>query len=165
MRRYLIALLFLFPIAANAYKNEPEGFRGINWGDDFAAYEEEFELSEDGDRTKVYLRKNDKLSIGGAELSKIAYGFQNGKFTSVILFAHGISNMRALKEALNEQFGRGIQPNRYIEKYWWYGSKTIISLDCNKIQDKCTAGFLSVAGMRASNEEDKKKAKEAYKDF
>lgn len=69
--------------------DEKNGFRDLTFG---AAIEgiEGMKLIEDGGANKYYSRSEDELSLGGAELTGITYGFYKGKLASVILEAKGI---------------------------------------------------------------------------
>jgi len=164
-KNILLVIAFMISTPAFAFQNEPDGFRGIHWGDDQILHAEQLEEVDRNNDLIAYKRKDDSLNIGGAELTRITYGYKHEKLFMVLIHTEGISNRRALIDAFKEQFGRGSKPNKYLEKYLWTGSKTGIMIDCNAIRDTCTASLFSTAGMKADREESKSKAKEAAKDF
>ena len=105
-----IAGIFLLSAAqcALAFQNEPKGFRGIDWDTDFANVEGEMFLAEDT-QIKFYTRRDDKMTIGGAELARLTYGFYEGKFGYVFIHTKlGPGNQSALRDAFFPNLGSAI---------------------------------------------------------
>jgi len=101
---------------------EADGFRGIKWGTEFSTLESQMEYvttdpSYGG--IKFYKKLGDELKIGGADLMIIQYGFWQNKFCCVAIRFEGFTNFTGVRDAAFERFGRGYQPNRYIERYFW----------------------------------------------
>ena len=100
-----------------------DGFRGIKWGMEFSPLESEMEyVSTDPSfgGIKLYRKLGDELKIGGADLMSIQYGFWRDKFSIVVITFEGFTNFTGVKDAAFEKFGRGFQPNRYIQEYFWF---------------------------------------------
>lgn len=161
----LLLIVLLMPIAAFAFQNEPDGFRGINWGDDQILHAEQLTEADRKDDVVLYSRKDDPLKIGGADLSSIYYRYKNGKFTSVVIHTDGMSNQMALVDSFESQFGRGSKPNRYMDKYHWYGTKAFITINCIKIKKTCTATLMSGQALKEEIAERKRDASNAASDF
>jgi hypothetical protein len=155
---------FWIPIACYSFNNEPDGFRGIKWGTNLSSNASEMTLVEKGEEN-YYFRKKDKLAIGGAELKRIAYGYWHGVLSSVFIETDGVSNKRALIDAFKAQFGTPDKPNQFLDEYWWNGAVTIISIHCQAIGDRCNAVLFSTKHMNQRQEERKKAASGAKKDF
>ena len=159
------AIFLMIPMTVSAFQNEPDGFRGIKWGTDFSANTSEMSVVEKVKDEIFYFRKGDKLSIGGAELKRITYGYRKGKLMSIMLNSSGINNKTALIDAFREQFGRPDKPNQFLDQYWWRGPVAVISLDCNPIRHECMAIMFSTDQLNQRQEEKKKEAEAAKKDF
>lgn len=165
MIKYFILLItLLLPVSAIAFQNEPDGFRGIPWGDNYENKKSELLPYQEG-ANNFYSRTNDKLEIGGAELKDIYYGYYKNKLGVVVLHSLGASNKYALLGALQEKFGKGHKPNRYIDDYYWFGQITDISYACNRITDKCTVWIRSKLIQSEQDAEAKVKAQGAAEDF
>jgi predicted DNA-binding ArsR family transcriptional regulator len=164
MQKLAAISLLLLPIAAHAFKNEPDGFRGIAWGDDQIMNAEQFNDAGSNERHTLYRRKEENMKIGGAELADILYGYRDGKLEIVLIKTQPGNNSEMIA-AFKEQFGSGKKPNRFMDKYLWDGSKTKMMLECNSIQDICMATIMSAKSLEDYSREKKQRAKEAGKDF
>jgi hypothetical protein len=56
----------------------------------------------------------------------------NHKLMGVFISYEGYSNFSQIKETLTQVYGKGNKPNKYIEKYNWYGGKVSIALHYKK---------------------------------
>lgn len=165
MKKIIQMLLIAAPLTAHAFNNEPNGFRGYTWGDTLDSHKEELSLTAEGKDNSYFSRNGDNLKIGGAELNSITYHFSKYGFTSVTIKTEGIANNTALISAFQEQFGKGFQSNRYIERYLWTGSNSIIFIDCSSVTRKCSA-FIHSSNIKKQIDADKKsQAMDAAKDF
>lgn len=169
MRNTMIPLGYLWAllsVSAFAFENEPDGFRGIRWNTPLTENESEMTKTEGKGNLALYRRKNDKQAIGEAGLSDIVYAYYKGRFHSVMLKSQASStDGRALLRAFRTQFGPGDQASQYIEKYFWSGARTIISLDCNKFSKACTALLMSAELMNEQKRDQTEAASRAGKDF
>ncbi len=127
MKTYLAILLLLIllisPTVSIAFQNEPKGFRGIVWGTNIRELSD-MELSTDAGSIIFYKRKNDKMKIGDADIEKIIYGFDYGRFFFVQIEFNNLSNLRKIKNTLYQLYGRADYFSESIEDYMWLGSNT-----------------------------------------
>jgi len=114
---------------------EPEGFGDIKWGTELSSLEALQYIGEDPGYggIKIYIKVGDDLTIGGTTLKKVEYRFWKAKFCSARVITEGHSNFAILKEAAFELFGEGYKPNSLIERYFWIGNKTNITLDYDEM--------------------------------
>ena len=101
---------------------EIDGFRGLKWGTEFSTVESQMDYARTDPSyggIKFYQKVGDEMKIGGAQLQTLQYGFWQNKFCGVVITFEGYSNFTAVKDATFEKFGRGHQPNRYIQRYYW----------------------------------------------
>ncbi len=146
----IIIVIGLFSINSFAYQNEPDGFRGIKWGAKIETLKDMTKLFTKGD-TAIYMRKNDKLQMGDAELQDISYMFWQDKFYSAYIQTKGYLNWSALKKVLFLKFGKGSQDNKYIEYYRWglVSGKATIDI---KYNHKSKQGTLMMRGNNIMDE-------------
>ncbi len=87
------------------FQNEPEGFRGLKWGDppgeDMELVEESVLLGK-----RKYIRPSDKLFLGNVELDYIFYIFYFDSFVLVELRFSGKNNYELAKEICRKRFGK-----------------------------------------------------------
>jgi hypothetical protein len=114
---------------------EPEGFRNIQWGQDLPSLKTLGCIEEDPryGGIEICINVGDDLTIGSATLERVEYRFWRSKFYSARAITEGYSNFLALKEAAFERFGAGYRPNPSIERYFWIGNRTNISLDYDEM--------------------------------
>jgi hypothetical protein len=113
-----VMLLMAFSVLAQA-----DGFRGLKWGTEFSTVESQMEhvrTDPSYGGIKLYRRLGDEMKIGGAELQSIQYGFWQNKLSNVVILFEGYTNFTSVRDSALEKFGRGSQPNRYIERYFWF---------------------------------------------
>lgn len=146
---------------------EPDGFRGIKWGTHISSLSgmRYYRTDPSYGGVHIYIRVGDKLQIGGAKLDRIEYGFWQERFCGVTIYTSGSVNWYSLKDAVFETFGRGYQPNEFIEKYFWGGTETGMILEYNEITEKGSLWMSSRKISKEMEEWDKRKAKEGAKDF
>jgi hypothetical protein len=149
----------------NTTRNCP-GFRGLCWGDNFKKLSGFTYVKTDPSYggVKIYKRATDILEIGAAKLDMIVYGFWQDKLYSVKLFFSGYVNFNGLKNAAEKKFGSNYQPNRYIERYFWFNiPHTIISLEYNEIRKKGVMWLTSKELSKEAKEYSERKAREGAK--
>lgn len=147
----LLAALCSTALAAG-YKNEPNGFRGIEWGKALASRNDMQRLARDKNGNVYYKRRGDKLQIGAATLDMIWYREHRHQLESVYVESKGASNQSALLAALEHRFGAGAKLAESEEKYLWDGPKTRVFLKCNAVHT-CELIFLSKQMMEEENKE------------
>ena len=158
----LIFLVFLLPITVLAFQNEPDGFRGIKWGANISRRPDMTHIEKN-----MYLRKNDKLTIGDASLRDIHYRAYKGRLGGVIIRYKDYNNHEKLKRVFFQLYGKGRQPNPFEEKYNWIGSDIWILIEYSEIAnwpDKTKEGEGHIIyDYRPRHNERKRKEKEAAK--
>lgn len=161
MKRFIIAAAVLATFSATAfaagYKNEPDGFRGIKWGQRLSTRKDMRLLDHDKNGNRYYSRRGDKLRIGGATLQSIYYRSHRHQFEAVVISASGSGNQDALLAALKHQFGAGARANQFENKYIWDGPTTRIYVECDFMHD-CS---LLLQSRKIAQQETKEKAKAA----
>jgi hypothetical protein len=135
-----------------AYLDYKNGFRDLTFGDPPKAG---MVLREDSGDSKCYLRPSDDLSIGGAELSEIVYGFYKNRLHAVRMITRGYSNSRALLDVLRQAYGPPRRPNQFMENYRWRGSMVTVTYDENSITREADIWLFSEP-LIAEQEADKK---------
>jgi len=131
----VLVLLLALSVGAFAFQNEPEGFRGLKWGDppqsvkdmSYCPYaDRDFDIT-------IYERVNDKMQIGGAELRSIRYLFYENRFMAVEIKPDFINEYDKLKDVLLLKFGNGVVPKSsdygFTEQIVWSGDLAIIVLE------------------------------------
>jgi len=106
--------------------SEPDGFRGIKWGQDISTVNGLVYVATDPayGGVALYMREGDELKMGSAKLEGIFYGFWKDKFSNVRIAISGDTNWSNFKTIVFEKFGEGYQNNKSIEDYYWWGEDT-----------------------------------------
>lgn len=167
MRKSWIYGLIGLTIAAApalAFQNEPTGFRGLQWGTDIATVKDSMSVVEDAGATKYYHRAGDALTLGGATLKEISYGFYKGKLEVVILETAAGSD-QALLDAFSAQYGSGQKSNQFMRDIFWQGATASAGVTCNDIANTCNGIIKSVAIEAVENADKANAAATAGKDF
>jgi hypothetical protein len=98
---------------------------------------------------KKYIKTNDELKIGPAELKSILYSFWKDKFFGVYINCEGYVNCSNLKEVVFEKFGKGYKSNRFIEEYILAGNIASVYF---KYQEIPKQGVLVITSDELANE-------------
>jgi hypothetical protein len=118
--------------------NEPTGFRGKDWGTNISEFTDMVFLKDYGNfpdnygDQKFYIKNNDNMKIGEADLDRVIYGFYKNRFYYVSIEFKGLRNFSSIKETLFQTYGVVDQP--IFEKtlwdtlYGWNGDKVEIML-------------------------------------
>jgi hypothetical protein len=150
----LMAPLLLLAAQALAFKNEPTGFHGIEWGTDYSKIASQFERAP-GPGTDNYRRKNEKLTFGAASLESLTYSFYRGKFAGIVMRTSMKGGGRPMMDALRAQYGEPTQPDQSAQQYFWNGEVGSIVLDCDPVRDLCNLAIFSPAAVRQKNTDQK----------
>lgn len=126
--------------AAFAFPNEPDGFRGLAWGQDVAAIpdlgymcwqssaEESIKAFRESRDYKVYERKNDELRIGSVALSGIRYFAWQGKLRGVAV-AFSPKQKDDFLKLLTARFGKPrVERRERRAVHAWSGDRTTMEL-------------------------------------
>ncbi len=91
------------------------GFREMKWGD---APRKDMEVLDEVGEEKFCRLASDDLTWGGAPVDKIVYQYWSNRFSDVYIEIPPLSADRILRD-LQEGWGRGEQPNKFIEDFVW----------------------------------------------
>lgn len=154
----LVVLMVLSSVALYAFQNEPEGFRGLKWGDPLAG---NMEYYTDTSNMKVYIIPGDKMGLGDVSLWMICYIFYEGQFASVALYYDGEKNYKLLQTICKERYGKQ-ELKKGFYKLDWKSQRSFIHLKYDYIDED---GFLLLSStplaaesIRAENKENTAKA-------
>ena len=98
-----------------------DGFRDLPWGSGLSDIAGMTATETDTGLAGVvgYIRPNDVLRIGEAEITNIIYSFWHDQLYTVTIWTQDYSNYEALRSAAFERFGEGSRRNESIERYIW----------------------------------------------
>jgi len=157
----VVLLVLALSVGAFAFQNEPDGFRGLKWGDPPS---EDMEYLGDV-FGKGYTLPNDKMFIGSAKLYMIVYLFYESRFFAVGLYYSGEENYDLLETICKERYGEEELEEGFYE-FNWRGQKSFITLHYDIAEEE---GFLSLASTVISLEktkaDNKKEAEKAEGDW
>jgi hypothetical protein len=132
----LVVLLFIFALAsiAQAFQNEPAGFRGLKWGDKptedmwfsyQVAYKDDYLQDINGN---YYDKIGDNPYIGNVKLYSIYYIFNlcNNQFYRIQANFYDEINYDILKTIFKDKFGTPTKEEKYF--LYWGGEKVYIHI-------------------------------------
>lgn len=138
------------------YLDARYGFRNLNFEQSIDSCPGMKLVEEDGD-SKYYVRVDEDLRLGNAELKTITYGFYKGKLESVRVKVEGSLNSRALLQVLQEAYGVGEPSDEYKDKYFWFGKR--VWADYTLYGNTDNSAFYMSSRALASQEKADEKAK------
>jgi len=127
---------------AEAFKDEPADFRGIEWGAAYSEHADEMNLVRSEDNVLVYMRDEGEDESGRDSFMKIAYRFYKDQFSVGIVQTYGNDAKKQLRRTLIEKHGEPVKVSRRQELYAWDGEKVQIVLSCS-VTSYCAAEFIS----------------------
>jgi len=143
------------------FQNEPEGFRGLKWGDPPT---EDIKYLKTIGRQRVYTRKNDKKRLGSAKLELIVYEFYENRLYLVNLLFRGKENYDLLKTICKGRFGE--ETKKILYDYYWKGPEATVILMWDSFKKVGALGFTStVIFAEKCKAEKEKEAEKAEGDF
>lgn len=132
----VLVLLLALSVGAFAFQNEPEGFRGLKWGD--PPGEDMVFKFEDSQLSHAYTRPTDKLSIGDAKFTYIDYSFYtpsegDGQLYGVYLAFDKIQNYLLLNAICKKRFGQPTEQMSAEKPFMsrWKSEASAVFLDYN----------------------------------
>jgi hypothetical protein len=115
---------------------------------------------------ETYLKDEDDLKIGRANLKTIEYAFWEGRFQGVRIQGKEADDWDGLKEATFEKFGKGFQPSKHVEEYKWCGRKIRATLARKEETKLGELAIISEESLKETKTYIRQKAKEgAQKGF
>lgn len=130
----LVVLLVLIATGALAFENEPEGFRGLKWGD--PPTEDMRYVATINVIIRRYRKVNEKLSEGNANLEFVQYNFygEPEKLFTVHIVFYGEDNFNHLKKICRDRFGEPTSTR--VDRLRWWGEKAAVELNYYYPKDK-----------------------------
>ena len=125
-----------------------DGFRGLKFGDPPTSG---MVLKDDAGEKKYYTRPQDDLSIGEARIDQLIYGFSKNRLSTILIRTKGLSNGRALLEALRQIYGPGTQPDPSLPRYSWLGRQVSVSYNENTVTHDADTWFHHVPVQEAES--------------
>ena len=80
-----VLALSIGAVHAGAFKNEPTGFRGIEWGAAYADHAQGLDLVRQDNDVLVYMRQSERNVSDRDNYKKIAYRFYKDRFSAGII--------------------------------------------------------------------------------
>ena len=146
--KYLCVLLmssgaiFAQPAGADAFKNDPADFRGIEWGAAYADHADDLNLVRTDNDVLVYIRDSEKGQSIRNSYKKIAYRFYKDRFSAGIIQTFGQDAKKRLRRSLVSTYGEAVRISRRQELDAWDGEFVQIVLSCSATS-YCAAEFMS----------------------
>jgi len=163
----VIVLVFLITGIGFAFQNEPDGFRGLKWGDKPTEDMEFYWQNED--KEDLYLKTNDKMEIGGVKLHNIKYSYKKSEFIRAFGEIMSDDDYSILEIFCREEFGKpskdsfsSITGTGELE---WCGEKSRIILLYCPIEGLFTGALSFSKGEKLKEEEGEDEISEAKKNF
>jgi len=117
----VLLFTFFFLFSSFAYKNEPDGFRHIEWGSKFSG-SKGMVLKQNNGYDRVYTKENEHLIWNGISVDYIEYHFlQDDRFYGVELEKRGITfeDSEEIKEKLIDNYENPAKKEGYFDVYVW----------------------------------------------
>ena len=132
MRKIILSVILIIILTGShgwAFKNEPvNGYENIPWGTDLQGIEE-FQLYKDhSDTTKIYVKKNEALRLGDAELIRVEYTTYKNRFWKVEIYYDGSKYHDQISSFLFDRYGFPDRGMSDIGAASWKGEWILISL-------------------------------------
>lgn len=120
-------LIFLFPLPPLGAE-EPEGFRGIKWGEHIKNIPGMGKIAPQ-DHIDIYKKEKDKLQIDETRVKTIEYYFFKDRFMGLYITFDGFYNFTAIKRFMFKAYGPGKKKNYYLDNFTWLTKSLLITLD------------------------------------
>jgi len=120
----LLAFVIVLSSVGTAFQNEPEGFRGLKWGD---APTEDMTFQVDINQMMYYVRSEEKMVIGDVPLEVVSYGFYEDRFAVCIVLFTGQENYNLLRTILEARHGAPSEEGFY--KTAWQSQNAVVSVE------------------------------------
>ncbi|HUJ88939.1 MAG TPA: hypothetical protein VLX12_01990 [Syntrophorhabdales bacterium] len=119
---------------ADSLPDDPGKFNGLYWGQYLGELKGMRLVGYDPTKggELYYVRQGDTAQMGGAKLEYVWYGFWRGVYSSVLFGTGGAENWQALRSMCFENFGPWHKPDWRIERYYWVGEHSAMTLEYNE---------------------------------
>lgn len=156
----LAGIITLFASPCFGFQNEPDGFRGIKWGEDISGRDDMAPHSAGADKSVSYTRTRDEVFLGGVMLFSLTYDYWDGKFSGVFMLFRDADRFEKIKDICFERYGKVKMRARYPEAYAWEGKMAVVYLEYDSIKNRGSMSIGSVIFLQEKIAYDKAKAKE-----
>ncbi len=157
MRKVVVVLVVLIVLALSlgtfAFQNEPDGFRGLNWGD--PPSKDMKLLGEVRNRANVYELPDDKMFLGSVPLFLVGYIFYEDRFMTGLMYFKGKDNYDLLESICKQRYGEDADVGFYTIQ--WIDQKSFIFLKYDYADEE---GSLSISSTSIMGEAEKAEKKE-----
>lgn len=153
------------------FQNEPDGFRGLKWGD--PPTEDMLYVATMEGKRRLYKLPNEKLHIGDAWFCRIVYSFFGSpeRFMRVDLYFYGERNYKLLEGICQGRFGE--ETTKGFHEHAWMSPRTTVLLTYDMVEDKGCLGLsdwtifseYTEAKKKTQEDERKKQAEETGEDW
>ena len=108
-----------------------DGLGDLKWGDRVANVGGlEIKPTDSGFKEVLeYVRPQDPLKLGDAQLTSVVYAFWRNQLYTVTIWTQGQADYLALRHAVFEKFGEGIKIDRPGEGYLWSDGPSDVMLE------------------------------------
>ena len=124
----------IFSCPEDSLPDDPGKFNGLYWGQYLGELKDMrlagYDPTSAGE--VYYVNQGDILQLGDAELEYVRYGFWRRIYSSVLFGTRGAQNWEALKNICFENFRPWHKPDWRIERYYWYGKHSAMTLEYNE---------------------------------
>ena len=157
---FLVMILVLaLSLGAFAFQNEPDGFRGLKWGDPPG---EDMEFFIDMEtRTKGYILPDDKMYLGDVSLYAVGYMFYENRFVGVAMYFKGEDNYDLLETICKQRYGEE-EADEGFYQIQWMGQKSVIMLNYDFAEEEgnlsINSTLIMVERFQAKQKEEAEKA-------
>jgi len=157
--RARLPLLGIFLVAIASARGPDDGVRGLQWQSAPSALGT-YKVIEDQGDGKCYEKTDEDLSVGAtAKLSHVTYCYYRDRLYAVVMDYEGYINFSALRRALLEKYGKGMNESPYAESNFWGDPQgPTLSLLYDPETDKGTITYLCAPVADERPRDDKKTA-------
>ena len=155
----VLVLVLALSVGAFAFQNEPEGFRGLKWGDP-PGEDMEF-LIDLGGGTTGYVLPDDKMFLGSVSLYMVGYMFYKNRFVGAAMYFKGEDNYDLLETICKQRYGEE-EADIGFYKIQWLGQKSVIILKYDYAEEEgnlsLNSTLIAVERTQAGQKEEAEKA-------
>ena len=153
----VIWLVLGLTVGAFAFQNEPEGFRGLKWGDPPG---EDMKYFDSTNGYEHYVLSKEDRYFGDIELEQILYGFHGdpGRLVYVTLFFKGKTTYERLEAFCRQEYGEENVEGLDDGSPHWEGEDTIMGFDYDTEKEEGSLGMASLSVLAEIMMEEMQKA-------
>ena len=126
-------------LAGRSTMDQTHSFRGMVFGSSLEEVEKTIKLesiSEEhakGDPLKIYIRSDEKKSLGDVAIQEVAYYFFEGKFYAVVIATMDYRQTENLRKALDIVYGGSPHKEKESQNLVWNGKNTTAFMRSDRV--------------------------------